>query len=120
MPSEKVVRILKSKTDLSDEAIHAMSDSDAWGVIYNIKPKEKECKHEICFSGFHATTREVLENMARKGPYKVVSSVTKNLEFLVAGENAGPQKLGKAKEQNVAILTQEEFYNLFESGEIPS
>jgi BRCT domain type II-containing protein len=47
-----------------------------------------------------------------------VGSVTRNLAFLCAGENAGPKKLQKANEQGVYILSKDQFVHLIETGEI--
>jgi BRCT domain type II-containing protein len=61
----------------------------------------------LSFSALAATAR-----------LEVVGSITKNLAFVCAGENAGPSKLEKAKEQGVHVLNREQFEHLLETGEI--
>ena len=46
------------------------------------------------------------------------SLVQKHLAFLCAGENAGPAKRQKAREQGTVILTREDFEHLLENGEV--
>lgn len=59
-------------------------------------------------------TREEAHEMVEKNGGKVVSSVTKKLQNLVVGENAG-SKLNKANALGtVNILTEQEFLNLLE------
>ena len=48
---------------------------------------------------------------------KTSNSVSKNTSYLLAGENAG-SKYDKAKSLNVTILTEEDFFNLVNSGEV--
>ena len=47
-----------------------------------------------------------------------MTSVTKNLMILVAGDNAGPAKIKKAHDQGVAVVSKEEFLDFLETGEI--
>lgn len=61
-----------------------------------------------------------LTTLAGESRLEVVGSVTKNLAFLCAGENAGPAKLAKATEQGVVVLNREQFEHLLETGEIPN
>ena len=42
----------------------------------------------------------------------MVSSVTKKLDFLCGGENAGPKKIEKAESQGVQFLNEEQFIEL--------
>lgn len=37
MPSEKVTRILKSKSNFTEEEINSMSERDAWDWVYKEK-----------------------------------------------------------------------------------
>jgi NAD-dependent DNA ligase len=111
MPSDKVKRILKSKTDFTDEQIDSLSESAAWSAVYKIRPRKMPkdpVKDEICFTGFSPSEKQVLCELAHKKGLKVVKSVTKNLSFLCAGENAGPSKCKKAQEKGVKIITRDE------------
>ncbi|EPM6351019.1 MULTISPECIES: hypothetical protein [Vibrio harveyi group] len=49
----------------------------------------------------------------------VRQSVTRHLDILCYGYNAGPKKLEKALSQGVMILNRRQFENLLETGEVP-
>lgn len=118
MPSDKLTRILKAKSPFSAAQIEAMSEADGWDWVYaNAKP-HKEKFTQVCFTGFSATEKATLAAAAVEARLEVVASVTKNLAFLCAGENAGPAKLAKARGQGVHVLTHQQFIHLIETGEI--
>lgn len=120
MPSEKVARILRAKSNLSEEQIIAMTEREAWAWIYSQRPPKTEEKvDQICFTGFDQTVRALLESKAREAHLEVVKSVTKNLRYLCAGPNAGPVKLKKAEQQHVILMSLEQFENMVETGELP-
>ena len=123
MAEERVTRILLAKSDLTPVQIAAMSDRDAWRWLYGHFPP-KAARHnknaqQICFTGFSATERKELENQAEEAHLEVVKSVTKSLRYLVAGPNAGPAKLQKAKEQEVVLMGVDQVHNMLETGELP-
>jgi NAD-dependent DNA ligase len=118
MAGEKVTRILKARSTFTEEQIEKLSDADGWDWIYaNAKPR-KEKLTQICFTGFSASEKVELMALALAAQLEVVSSVTKGLAFLCAGENAGPAKLQKANEQGNHIMTKEQFFHLLDTGEI--
>jgi len=120
MTSEKVARILRSKTNLSDEDIAALSDKDGWAIIYTTKsPKIEKIPNQICFTGFSPTEKNELAKEAQTYGLDVVHSVTKNLAFLVCGANAGPAKIAKAKGQQVIILSVDQLRQMYNTGEVP-
>ena len=119
--SEKLRRILLSKTDLSPEAVDQMTEAEGWSVIYSkgvSSKKKKDDRYQICFTGVGASEKEALAKIAEDHHFKVVTSVTKELHYLVAGDNAGPAKLKKAADQGTKVLSKEEFLNFLETGEI--
>ena len=118
MPSEKLTRILNAKSPFSAEEISTMSNAEGWDWVYsNAKPR-KEKLTQICFTGFSTAEKTELMALACESRLEVVGSVTKNLAFLCAGENAGPAKLSKATEQGAVVLTREQFEHLLETGEL--
>lgn len=120
MISEKLRRILKSKSPFSDEEISRLTEKEGWAWVYaNDKQKIKGSPLQVCFTGFGLTEREELEAMAEQAGLVVAKSVTKELGFLCVGENAGPSKVEKARNQKTVILTREEFEAFLETGEIP-
>ena len=56
-------------------------------------------------------TRDEAEGIVKKLGGRAASSVSKQTDYLVAGENAG-SKLEKAKTLGVAVLTEDEFHAL--------
>ena len=120
MAGEKVTRILKSKSNFTDEQISSMSDAEGWSWIYaNKKPNPDKDKNQICFTGFSPAEKESLTLSAEEAGLKVVKSVTKSLNFLCTGDNAGPKKIEKARQQDVIILSVPQFSIMLETGELP-
>jgi NAD-dependent DNA ligase len=118
MQNEKLKRIINTKSSFPAEEIESMSDADGWNWVYaNAKPS-KEKLTQICFTGFSAQEKAELTTLAEESHLDVVTSVTKDLAFLCIGENAGPAKLEKAKEQGVHILSRSQFEHLLETGDI--
>jgi BRCA1-like protein len=119
MPSELLTRILHSKSPFSPEEISLMTDAEGWRWVYaNKVPKEKH--FEVCFTGFSASEKGELSQLAVDAGFMVVGSVTKNLSLLCIGPNRGPAKLEKAeKQKDTAIVTLEQFKLFLETGEIP-
>ena len=67
----------------------------------------------ILFSGvFKGYDRVGLERTAEKAGAKLLSGVSKNLNYLVAGEKMGPSKHDKASELGVPIITLKDFFAL--------
>lgn len=126
MASEKITKILLAKSPLTPDEIKAMSDREAWGWLYShFPPKfkrkaaQKNGGPEICFTGFSASDRTRLEAEAQEAHLDVVKSVTTELRYLVAGPNAGPSKLQKAKAMSIAVMSAEQFHAMLETGELP-
>ena len=121
MASDKPTMILKSTSDLSEDAIAALSDAEAWQIIYSIRTtKAKDSRIQVCFTGFGTSKKEELANLAHDNRFKVVASVTQKLDYLVGGENAGPKKIEKAESQGVQFLNENQFLRLIETGEVPN
>ena len=100
MPSPDVIKILRSKTRLSDDEIIKLTDEQAWKAIYEAEKVEKEKreslrKPEICFTGFNYEERENLEADAIKKGLKVTKSITRLLAYLVIGDLPGEKKIEK-------------------------
>ncbi len=118
--SAKLRKILLSKSDFSDQKIDQMSDAEGWAWIYaqQSQNNRKVKGPEICFTGFGVTERQELESQATINGFNVVSSVTKGLMLLVAGVNAGPAKLNKARAGGIAVVDRTGFEKFLETGEI--
>ncbi len=57
--------------------------------------------------------RDEAKELVKKNGGKNISSVSKNLDYLVAGESPG-SKVDKAKKNNVKIITEQEFFDMIE------
>ena len=83
--------------------------------LLNIDPIEEKNKSNnktILFTGTLETlSRDRAKELAKKYGFKIASSVSKNLDYLIIGEKSG-SKLKKAKEIGVKILDEKEFLNL--------
>tara|TARA_A100000164_G_scaffold62638_1_gene51303 strand:+ start:57 stop:575 length:519 start_codon:yes stop_codon:yes gene_type:complete len=117
MPDPDIIRILKSKTKLTDDEIIKLSNSKAWQEIYKAEAEERERKEklrkpEICFTGFNFEEREKLETDATLKGLKVRTRVTTLLAYLVMGDMPGEKKIEQAEEQGVQILTIDEYEKL--------
>jgi NAD-dependent DNA ligase len=116
--------ILRANTDLSDAQIATLSDGEAWRLIYSTprRPRPEIQKYkpdQVCFTGFSVGDKERLWGIAEEHGLEPVRSVTERLAFLVAGNNAGPSKLKKARQQECIIMTEVEFVTFIATGEYP-
>jgi BRCT domain type II-containing protein len=74
---------------------------------------------DICFTGFTKSDKEEVVELAKNNGMEIRNSVTKHLDILCYGYNAGPKKLEKALAQGVMILNQNQLEALIETGEVP-
>ncbi|EMG7550188.1 hypothetical protein WKW23_12620 [Vibrio alginolyticus] len=74
---------------------------------------------DVCFTGFAKDDKAELMSKAESKEMMVRQSVTRHLDILCYGYNAGPKKLEKALAQGVMILNRHQFENLLETGEVP-
>ena len=45
----------------------------------------------------------------------MVSAVSKNVDFILAGEKPGPEKIKKADDLNIKVISKEQFENILSS-----
>ncbi len=92
---------------------------------YNYKdPAKKVVAEKLPWSGLKAVVTGTLENYKRQEAeeklknlgVQVVSSVSKNVNFVLVGENAG-SKLDKALDLNIKIINEDEFIEAIEDPE---
>lgn len=64
----------------------------------------------IIISGtFEKNSRDDLKKMIEQNGGKNVSSISKNTNYMLAGNNIGPSKLEKAEKLNIPIISEDEF-----------
>lgn len=66
----------------------------------------------IVFTGDLSRERNDIMVIATKYGATPTASISKNTYLVVAGSNAGPSKISKAKDLNIEIITEEDFINL--------
>jgi DNA ligase (NAD+) len=80
--------------------------------IKKIEVKNNSKNKTILFTGtLNTLSRDRAKELAKKNGFKISSSVSKNLDYLIFGEKAGT-KLKKAKEIGIKILNEQDFLNL--------
>ncbi|MCL7930451.1 hypothetical protein [Halomonas llamarensis] len=75
---------------------------------------------EILFTGFDANARQELEDEAKNEGMVVRKSLTKNLDFLCTGPNAGPRKVSEARGKGVEVMDEPAFLEFLETGVLPN
>ncbi|TCK83533.1 NAD-dependent DNA ligase LigA [Albibacterium bauzanense] len=61
---------------------------------------------------FENISRNELTQIIEMNGGKMLSSISGNLDYLIAGENMGPAKLVKAQKLNINIISQEELFEM--------
>ncbi|EPB6719851.1 hypothetical protein ACRRHK_000880 [Vibrio fluvialis] len=115
---DRIVQVFNS----FDDAKSTFSDENYKLPQYDKVPPNRYSSPEtmdVCFTGFVKTDKESLIHLAKNNNMFVRSSVTKHLDILCYGYNAGPTKLAKALEQGVFILNKGQFEKMIETGEVP-
>jgi DNA ligase (NAD+) len=89
------------------------------GLQFEMKNALKELKSEklnglnFVISGvFEQFSREGLKDEIEKNGGKVLSGISSKVNFLVAGNEAGPSKLEKAQKLGVKVISEQEFLEL--------
>jgi len=111
---DRILEILAGGDDIESKVKQYISISPP--------PKAPPKSHhllDVCFTGFKREDKKRLKATAENAGILVRSSVTRSLNFLCCGYNAGPKKIEKARAQNVIALNEEQFIQLLETGEVP-
>ena len=123
MSKEELIQIPDVGTITAQSIIDWFSDPDNLYLIKRLKDAglQFEIKKEIqqseklkglnfVISGvFQEIERDDLKKLIEINGGKVLSSVSSNTDYLIAGENMGPAKRQKANELNVPIISFKEF-----------
>ena len=127
MSKEELIQIPDVGTITAQSIIDWFSDPDNLYLIKRLKDAglQFEVKKEIqqseklkglnfVISGvFEEIERDDLKKLIEINGGKVLSSVSSNTDYLIAGENMGPAKRQKANELNVPIISFKEFLEKF-------
>ena len=72
----------------------------------------------ILVSGKFSISREDIKKLVESHNGKNVTSISSKLDYLVAGENMGPEKRKKAERLNIPIISEAEFLAMLKDDEI--
>jgi DNA ligase (NAD+) len=82
-------------------------------IVEEQKLSEKLKNLSIIISGtFTRHSRDEIKDLIEKHGGKNVSSISKNTDFLLAGDNIGPSKLEKANKLGIKIISEDDFENM--------
>ena len=73
---------------------------------------------DVCFTGFSKDKKQELIDLAEANNMIVRTKVTAYLNALCCGNRAGPSKMKKASEQGAFVLTEQQFIDVIETGNI--
>ena len=82
---------------------------EAQNIVVEIEGSSLEGKTFLYTGTFKNYSREALEAKIEANGGKLLSGVSKKLNFLIVGEGAGPSKLQKAETLGVKMISEEEF-----------
>lgn len=82
---------------------------EAENIVLEIESEALMGKTFLYTGTFASFSREELEQKIDSNGGKLVSGVSKKLDFLIVGEGAGPSKLKKAEDLGVKMINEEEF-----------
>ena len=66
----------------------------------------------LLVSGVFSISRDELKKLIEQHGGRNVSSISKSLDFLIAGDKMGPEKLKKATDLSIKIISEEEFMQM--------
>jgi DNA ligase (NAD+) len=97
-------------TRLQNVGLNFVADTTPLEILSN-KLAEKSFLYTGTFSNF---SREELETTIKQNGGKLVSGVSKKLDFLIVGEGAGPSKTDKAEKLGVKMIDEQEFLKMLD------
>lgn len=111
--AESIISFIKSP-----EVIKIIEDLKSLGVepYYMVEEKKGPLENlTFLITGKLPVSREEAKNIIEKNGGRVLSAISKNLSYLIVGEDPG-SKLKKAKELSINIINWEEFLKLLQKG----
>src|SRR5258708_13206784 len=90
MPSEKLTRILLSKSPFSQEQISAMTDAEGWKRAYANNAPDTEKHFEVCFTAFSHSEKGSLSHLSIDSGFMFVTPLIPNFSILSTAPNPPP------------------------------
>ncbi|MFN5919668.1 MAG: NAD-dependent DNA ligase LigA [Bacteroidota bacterium] len=79
------------------------------------KVSDKLSGKTFLVSGVFSISRDELKSLIEAHGGRNVSTISKSLSYLIAGDKMGPEKLKKATDLHIAIISEEDFRNMIEA-----
>lgn len=125
---ERLLEIDEVGSKIADSIVQFFSDETSINIVERLKSyglsfevTEKKSLSQalegakIVVSGvFKTMSRDELKEKIEAHSGKVISSISKNTSFIVAGDDMGPSKLEKAQKLGVKIISEDEFLELID------
>jgi DNA ligase (NAD+) len=108
--AESIVQFFNTVENL--ENIVRLRDA---GVPFQLDEKQQSLLSQVLegktvvVSGVFSIPRDVMKQKIEQHGGKNVSAISKSTDFVVAGDNMGPEKRKKAEKLGIPILSEEEF-----------
>lgn len=102
------------------ENIACIDKLKAAGLKFKIEQEEGVVKSNklnggtFLVSGVFSIPRDEIKKLIENNGGRNVSSVSKSLNYLIAGDNMGPEKLKKAEDLKIKIITENEFMQMID------
>ncbi len=126
---EELITVDEIGEKIAEQVIRYFADTENLQQVENLK--QAGLKLEVAFdandittdklsgktflvSGVFSMSRDDLKQLIEKNGGKNVSSVSKSLNYLVAGDKMGPEKLKKATDLQVQIISETKFLEMIE------
>ncbi|MFI5221814.1 MAG: NAD-dependent DNA ligase LigA [Bacteroidia bacterium] len=111
--AEQVIRFFEDKSNRNIlEKLEAAGLQLKIVQDHSIKHSDKLQGKSFLVSGVFSMSRDDLKKLIEANGGRNVSGVTKSLDYLVAGDKMGPEKLKKATDLNVKMISEEEFMEM--------
>jgi DNA ligase (NAD+) len=79
-----------------------------------VEKSDKLSGKSFLVSGTFSISRDALKALVENNGGRNVGSISKSLNYLIAGDKMGPEKLKKATELNIPIISEQEFMTMLE------
>ena len=126
---EELIEVPEIGERIAQSVVEAFQDEDFRQMVENLKnaglrfDMQEEVKESDTLAGksfvisgvFTFFSRDELKEKIKAHGGKVLSSVSGNLDYLLAGENMGPAKRQKAEALGVKIISEQDFMEMIHS-----
>ncbi len=116
---EKIAKSIVDYFQDSDniDVLNKLKDA---GLIFSIQEKSKSVNNrlsnkKILVTGTFSSSRDELKDKILSLGGTISSSISKNIDFIICGENPGPTKIEKANQLELKIISEEDFYEMIQT-----